>query len=372
MKKTVSVVICLFLSLFSVSAHQGRTDSSGGHYVRATGEYHYHHGYEAHQHPGGVCPYASSSQPSTPSPAAVTVTASVPYADSPGDYGPEAETEFETKRDAHHSGFEWGVEYSFDDENPNSAYSNGYNDGYKQGYSEGENDGQDAASDAAYDYGYDSGYNDGYDDGRAAGYDKGKANEAQAREGERFLWVCAVLALLAVCNTQRGRCADLQRHVSELESLCREEKKKRQRVIEAAREEFRLLKAALSARDDAPSALPAPAAPPAPAVPAAPPAVPPSFGAWPPSVHQTDAQYKRYQRSKSDDFEILTQSDDGYVIQGTSDVYITTLDSCTCPDFTHNLHGQAPCKHIYFLAHEQGIDVASIFLPGLPPRYNMR
>ena len=42
---------------FSVYAHPGRTDSRGGHYNRSTGEYHYHHGYPAHQHPNGVCPY---------------------------------------------------------------------------------------------------------------------------------------------------------------------------------------------------------------------------------------------------------------------------------------------------------------------------
>lgn len=33
-----------------VTAHPGRTDSRGGHYDRSTGEYHYHHGYSAHQH----------------------------------------------------------------------------------------------------------------------------------------------------------------------------------------------------------------------------------------------------------------------------------------------------------------------------------
>lgn len=41
----------------SVFAHPGRTDSRGGHYDRSTGIYHYHHGYPAHQHTGGVCPY---------------------------------------------------------------------------------------------------------------------------------------------------------------------------------------------------------------------------------------------------------------------------------------------------------------------------
>ena len=40
-----------------VFSHPGKTDSSGGHYNRSTGEYHYHHGYPAHSHENGICPY---------------------------------------------------------------------------------------------------------------------------------------------------------------------------------------------------------------------------------------------------------------------------------------------------------------------------
>lgn len=48
----------VFLATFQiVFAHPGRTDSSGGHWNHSTGEYHYHHGYPAHQHVDGVCPY---------------------------------------------------------------------------------------------------------------------------------------------------------------------------------------------------------------------------------------------------------------------------------------------------------------------------
>lgn len=49
--------VLILVFSFTIWAHPGRTDSSGGHYNRSTGEYHYHHGYPAHQHPGGVCPY---------------------------------------------------------------------------------------------------------------------------------------------------------------------------------------------------------------------------------------------------------------------------------------------------------------------------
>lgn len=60
------ILLILLLSLFSVAAfaHSGGTDSSGGHYDHKNGGYHYHHGYSAHQHPGGVCPYDSSSKSS--------------------------------------------------------------------------------------------------------------------------------------------------------------------------------------------------------------------------------------------------------------------------------------------------------------------
>lgn len=45
------VAICLFYCLaITVYAHPGRTDSQGGHYDQGTGEYHYHHGYPAHDH----------------------------------------------------------------------------------------------------------------------------------------------------------------------------------------------------------------------------------------------------------------------------------------------------------------------------------
>lgn len=42
---------------FIASAHSGNTDAQGGHYNHSTNEYHYHHGYPAHQHKNGRCPY---------------------------------------------------------------------------------------------------------------------------------------------------------------------------------------------------------------------------------------------------------------------------------------------------------------------------
>lgn len=59
MRRRCFCLLLLALLLLSVPAlaHPGRTDGKGGHYDRSTGEYHYHHGYPAHQHTNGVCPY---------------------------------------------------------------------------------------------------------------------------------------------------------------------------------------------------------------------------------------------------------------------------------------------------------------------------
>lgn len=49
LKLFVAIVLCISLSVVAF-AHPGRTDSKGGHMNHSTGEYHYHHGYSAHQH----------------------------------------------------------------------------------------------------------------------------------------------------------------------------------------------------------------------------------------------------------------------------------------------------------------------------------
>lgn len=84
-KKYLSIFIIMLLVVSNISfadeidikndnvkeiAHSGRTDSNGGHKDNKNksglGSYHYHcGGYPAHLHSNGVCPYSSSSKPST-------------------------------------------------------------------------------------------------------------------------------------------------------------------------------------------------------------------------------------------------------------------------------------------------------------------
>lgn len=48
--KVILAIILLCAFCLTASAHSGKTDSNGGHYDKSTGEYHYHHGYSAHDH----------------------------------------------------------------------------------------------------------------------------------------------------------------------------------------------------------------------------------------------------------------------------------------------------------------------------------
>ena len=52
-----SIVLLVPLLSSVAYAHPGKTDGNGGHYDRDSDEYHYHHGYPAHSHTSGECPY---------------------------------------------------------------------------------------------------------------------------------------------------------------------------------------------------------------------------------------------------------------------------------------------------------------------------
>lgn len=62
MKKTLIIFTILAIVVTTASAHSGKTDSSGDHYNHSNGQYHYHHGYPAHQHTNGACPYDFDDQ----------------------------------------------------------------------------------------------------------------------------------------------------------------------------------------------------------------------------------------------------------------------------------------------------------------------
>lgn len=57
MRRFIAFICALLLSCaLPARATPGGTDGNGGHADRLTGEYHFHHGFPAHQHINGVCP----------------------------------------------------------------------------------------------------------------------------------------------------------------------------------------------------------------------------------------------------------------------------------------------------------------------------
>lgn len=85
MRRLLSILLLLSLLITPVFAHPGRTDENGGHWDRSTGEYHYHHGYSAHQHydmdGDGIpdCPYDFRDNTSHSSSGSSSSTATTAY-----------------------------------------------------------------------------------------------------------------------------------------------------------------------------------------------------------------------------------------------------------------------------------------------------
>lgn len=142
MKRIISLLLSAALLLLfptSVFAHAGRTDANGGHFDLSTGEYHYHHGFPAHQHTDGYCPY-----------------------------------NFEDETEYGGGGFTGNTisssrEYTASD--LREASKEAYDDGYGLGYRVGKTDG--------YGIGYDDGLEDGEETGYQSGLEDGRKNQFQ-------------------------------------------------------------------------------------------------------------------------------------------------------------------------------------------------
>lgn len=156
MKKRLTSFFSLFLLLLAVPlvvfAHSGGTDANGGHYDSSTGEYHYHHGYPAHQHPNGICPYLTDTS---------TKESSEVYEDLREEGSAPATITQSDLDEAWNDGYWKGYNTAYDLNADTSSLDEAYDEGYGMGYLEG--------SEEAKEY-Y---YNEGYYDGKADGYDLG-------------------------------------------------------------------------------------------------------------------------------------------------------------------------------------------------------
>lgn len=79
-----------------------------------------------------------------------------------------------------------------------------------------------------------------------------------------------------------------------------------------------------------------------------------TFGEWHPKAHRGAAQTDRFERASHEYMELRKYNDEtGFaeIYSSSGNTYITSLDSCSCPDFDKRCR---PCKHIYFLAMKMG------------------
>lgn len=171
-----TVILNFTIVTSSVYAHSGRTDSSGGHRdnknVSGLGSYHYHHGYSAHLHSNGVCPYESNSNSLITSPEKETIS----------------------KEKVKETGYKTGYNDGYSKkQNSSSSYSGEYAEEYKSeydlGYEKGINQ-IDSQIAEAHDKGYKDGKNvnklnnyklelliKSYDEGYEKGYKEYKDNK---------------------------------------------------------------------------------------------------------------------------------------------------------------------------------------------------
>lgn len=141
-------------------AHPGKTDSDGGHYDWAIGEYHYHHGYPAHDHN-----------------------------DDDGDGIIDCPYDFRNKT--------------------------GSNSGY--GYTSSNDDYLSSVS--SYNEGYNYGYDAGYDDGNATGYEKGfqEGADKQTPRWSLFLSLAVIVILFFVNRSLRSDIKQLRKNQEKTE-----------------------------------------------------------------------------------------------------------------------------------------------------------
>ena len=465
MKKAFAIVICFMIVMTTASAHPGRTDSNGGHWDHSTGEYHYHHGYPAHQHTDGICPYnfddqtgvnSGDSSSSGSSSGIVTSTdkesdaSNSETADSspvepevaPEGYPDAVNYEIAigsklidrtyyfnengfmyipwTKENLPHGDVETDnteflqfghpyigdVIYKYGLENQSHQFQEGatfglheaqcyYDQWYQYGYEEGQKSTlADTTNtyDSAYNDGYDDGFNDGINEGNSQGYDTGYRDAENKYQLIVIVTVALACILFGLLLYSRRKANDelkeyhneyksLQKSYDEQIELTEEERQGWSQALQAREAEIQRLQSQMvnlqannsqQIRPQDKSSLKTvnPQTEKAQVVRSQEnkeQAVPSNdthmmtFAGWKPEVHQTQAQWERFQRSNDPHMMLIGMAGNRYKVQGLSGIYDVTLNSCNCPDFLSNLHGQAPCKHIYFLARQLQIPVDAIF-----------
>lgn len=76
------------------------------------------------------------------------------------------------------------------------------------------------------------------------------------------------------------------------------------------------------------------------------------FSNYDDAIHQEPAQRERIQRSIEHNLSMKSMLSSGYsgkVVGTTGNLYLVSLNKCTCQDFKRR---RLPCKHMYYLARQ--------------------
>ncbi len=98
----------------------------------------------------------------------------------------------------------------------------------------------------------------------------------------------------------------------------------------------------------------------------------PGWSEWDATIHEYEGQYDRMDRAARIEKISVLCYDPRYKlakVQGTSNIYLTSSERCSCPDFRKR---RLPCKHMYGLAMELNGDVSKIIRDDLhKPLYGL-
>ena len=344
MKKRVFFLLLLAsIFTFTASAHPSRTDANGGHWDSSTGTYHFHHGYPAHQHTDGICPYEFDDQTdhSSGSITSSSITSSVSS-----------------------------------ESNYTAAYGDGYDAGYAEGYRIGQADAQEVFTGEKQ-----SAINEAYQDGKRDGH--AERDLAYTSKRQKFFQYTLIvggilLVILLIVSSKiqnkmerlRTQCNSLNSELTRKDStlkhvqqqynalnssiqsvrhqntlLCRQRDELHKRLQHQTLFVHDLANQLTDLHQNAAAnemilALPES-----------------TFSVWYEDIHNNQAQQDRIHRALTEHFEIVGKPDLSYSIRSGDHVYHTSLSFCSCPDFQSRLNGHAPCKHIYFLAKSLGYPI---------------
>ena len=190
MKRKILSAVALLIAILCIPAavafaHSGGTDENGGHWDHSTGTYHYHHGYPAHQHPNGICPYLDdapeeSSESSRRSTAQERIATTLEKLEASG-YLSDSTAEYS---EAYESGYADGYSAAYAINADASEIHETYQEGYDMGYLEGSEEAMEYYYDEGYYDGELEGYDSGYDEGYDEGYDMGTVMGAEEKQEE--------------------------------------------------------------------------------------------------------------------------------------------------------------------------------------------